>query len=85
MKLDISTYEQKLTEHDYREDVAFVLQKWSRDKLTLFLSNLCENQIDEPLPKFSDMSTEDMRKLSCLVVWNWGWDGSDYFVKMYGL
>lgn len=81
---NVSTFDEQLKEHSYREDTVRVVKNWNREKLQLFLNNLRPDQYDEPLPRnMNDMSTEDLRKLTCLVVWEWGWEGSDYFYKMH--
>ena len=84
MSLNISNYENELKQHSYRQTVRIVVGRMDRVELVQFLSNLGEDQLDEELPSHTfEMSTEDMRKLTCLVVWEWGWEGSEYFVETY--
>lgn len=80
---DISKYEEKLKSHDYRVLTSQKVRNWDRELCEMFLDNLSEDQIDDKLPKFRDMSVHEQRKLVCLVVWGWGWEGSEYFRKMY--
>jgi len=81
--LNISNYEEELNQHSYRRTVELVVDQFDHKELISFLSNLNEDQLDEKLPSTFDMSTDDLRKLTCLVVWNWGWEGSDCFIKMF--
>lgn len=88
---DFTTYEERLNKkyaQPYRKIVANIVEGWDREKLHLFLDNH-EDRINDGEPKFpshsqrQDLSTDDLRKLVCMAVWGWGWEGSDYFIKMY--
>ncbi len=79
MSLNISDYESKRDQHSYRPITEKVVENWSYNRLFKFLSDLTEDQLNERIPNFVNMSTEELKKLVCLVVWGWGWEGSDWF------
>ena len=78
-------FKTELNKHEYRREVYDQICKWDREHTQRFLDNLTDDQVDDRLilNGCRDLSTVDLHKLATTIVWGWGWEGCDYFLRMY--
>ena len=78
-----SEYQTKLNEQPYRQSVADIVSSWGREECLEFFDSLEPGQIEDRYSNLdsNSLSIDNMRKVVCLVVWDWGWEGSDWFIN----
>ena len=80
--IDVEEYTSKANKNTDSRMVELIVSSWSTKRCQQFLSQLKEDQIDEPI--IGDITTLNqvrVRRLVCMVVYGWGWEGTNIFWK----
>ncbi len=69
---------------EYRGQVLQIIELWSTPQIQAYIRGLRGDQFDDPEQHQEMLNVTDRDHLIeylCEIVWDWGWEGSDHFVK----
>jgi hypothetical protein len=78
------SFQTELNKYDYRKVVYSIIDNKTNENIHEHLSSLNEDQVedDDELTLFitTTHNHQELVEYLCLIVWNWGWDGCDWFI-----
>ena len=81
----MTTFQQEIEQYDYRQIVVDIVNKMSTNDLRETIKSLEEDQVSDVVVQQKmctvDQSRTNMVEFYCRTIWNWGWEGCDWFTR----